>query len=60
MTSMSVTQARAGLADILEDLESGGECVEITRHGKAVAVLVGVEELQRLQALARRAERGCA
>ncbi len=39
MTTMTVSEARAGLPDVL-DRVAGGEEVTITRHGRAVAVVV--------------------
>ena len=48
----SVAEARAHLPSILDEVESGAD-VELTRRGKAVAVVVSVEEYERL-----RTERG--
>ncbi len=48
----SVAEARAQLPSILDEVEAGAE-VELTRRGKAVAVVVSVEEYARL-----RTERG--
>ena len=48
---MTVSEARAALPQILERV-TGGEEVTITRHGKAVAVIVRPDTLR-----ARRAER---
>lgn len=48
-TRYSIADARAHLADIVsEALE--GHSVELTRHGKPVAVVLSVDELQRLRA----------
>ncbi|MFO0695911.1 MAG: type II toxin-antitoxin system Phd/YefM family antitoxin [Polyangiales bacterium] len=44
----SIAEARAHLADIVRDAESG-RSVELTRRGKPVAVVVSVEELERLK-----------
>lgn len=48
----SVAQARAQLPSILDEVAAGAN-VELTRRGKAVAVVVSVEEYERL-----RSERG--
>jgi antitoxin (DNA-binding transcriptional repressor) of toxin-antitoxin stability system len=45
MTSMTVSEARAALPDLLRRVESGEE-VTITRHGRAVAVLVRPDVLR--------------
>jgi prevent-host-death family protein len=43
----SVAEARAKLPKILDEVELGRE-VELTRRGKAVAVVVSVEEYERM------------
>lgn len=45
MSTMSSSEARAGLPEIL-DRVSEGEEITITRHGKAVAVVVRPETLR--------------
>ena len=50
MTSRSVSEARATLPELLDRVEEGEEVV-ITRHGKAVAVVIRPDRLR-----ARRAE----
>jgi antitoxin (DNA-binding transcriptional repressor) of toxin-antitoxin stability system len=45
MTSMTVSEARAALPEVLTRVE-GGEEVTITRHGRAVAVLVRPDALR--------------
>jgi len=45
----SVAEARAQLPSILDQVESGAD-VELTRRGKAVAVMVSIEEYERLRA----------
>jgi prevent-host-death family protein len=45
MTSMSVSEARAALPELLNRVEGGGE-VTITRHGRPVAVLVHPDALR--------------
>jgi prevent-host-death family protein len=51
MVTLTVSEARAGLPDLLTRVEEGEE-ITITRHGRAVAVLVRPDTLR-----ARRAER---
>lgn len=48
MSGVSVAEAKAHLARLLHDVESG-EPVHITRRGRAVAVLVSETEYARLQ-----------
>lgn len=43
----SVAEARANLPKILDEVELGGE-IELTRRGKRVAVVMSVEEYERL------------
>ena len=45
MAHMSVSEARASLPDVLDRVEAGEE-VTITRHGRPVAVVVGVDVLR--------------
>lgn len=45
MTSMTVSEARAALPELLTRVEDGEE-VTITRHGRAVAVLVRPDSLR--------------
>ena len=53
MTGMSrrcsVAEARAQLPSILDEVESGSN-VELTRRGRAIAVVISVEEYERLRA----------
>ena len=51
MTSMSASQARAALPEILDRVTAGEE-VTITRHGRAVAIVVRPDALR-----VRRADR---
>lgn len=46
MASLSVSEARASLPSLLDRVEAGEE-VTLTRHGKAVAVLVRPDVLRR-------------
>jgi prevent-host-death family protein len=54
MATMSISEARAALPDILDRVLAGEE-VTITRHGEAVAVVVRPDALR-----ARRADRALA
>lgn len=45
----SVADARASLPSIIDRVEAGEE-IEVTRHGRPVAVMIAVRELQRLRA----------
>ena len=54
MSSMSVTEARAALPDVLDRVIAGEE-VTITRHGQPVAVIVRPDTMR-----ARRADRALA
>ena len=46
--SYSVADARAHLPDILDDVESGKE-IELTRRGRAVAVVISTEKYEALR-----------
>ncbi len=64
MTTVTISQARASLPDLLTRVEQGDE-ITITRHGRAVAVLARPEVLHRrthvlTENLARIAEFGSA
>jgi antitoxin Phd len=45
----SIAEARDNLPSVVHEVE-GGNRVELTRRGKPVAVLVGIEEFERLAA----------
>ncbi len=49
---LSAAQAKSHLADCLRKAENG-EPVIITRHGKAVAALVGMDRVALVQALTK-------
>ena len=51
MTTMSVAEARNGLADAINRVSYGGERVVFARRGKPVAALVSPEDLNLLQYL---------
>ena len=47
--TISATNARAKLYDILEDVEKLSKRITITSHGKTKAVLVNADELEGLE-----------
>ncbi len=47
--TVSLTEARARLTELLDELEERHEHVVITRHGRAVGVLVSAEEQEALE-----------
>ena len=49
MTTLSIAEARNGLADAINRVSYGGERVIFARRGKPVAVLVSPEDLTLLQ-----------
>jgi prevent-host-death family protein len=49
----SIAEARNQLSRVVHEAEDGGE-VRLTRRGKPVAVVLSMEEFQRLQGAARR------
>jgi prevent-host-death family protein len=49
--SVSVADLRTGLSDAINRAAYGHERVGITRRGKVAAVLISVEDLERLEAL---------
>jgi len=50
-TRIPATEAREKLADILNDVAFRGERVVLERHGKSVAAVVSVEDLELLERL---------
>ncbi|MFJ3824107.1 type II toxin-antitoxin system Phd/YefM family antitoxin [Streptomyces nodosus] len=48
---ISVTHARAELADLINRVVYGGERVVVTRHGKPLVALVSAADLERLAEL---------
>jgi len=48
--AISMTQARAQLADLANRAVYGGERIVLTRHGKPFAALISAEDLARLEA----------
>lgn len=51
MTRLAASAVRDSLGDTLNRVAYRGERIVLERHGKAVAVLVSVEDLARLEAL---------
>lgn len=43
----SIAEAKENLSELVHEVESGS-CVELTRKGKPVAMLIGIEEYGRL------------
>lgn len=50
-SSMSVAELRADLSDAISRAGFGHERIGITRHGKIAAVLIGPEDLEKLEML---------
>ncbi len=50
-TTLPVSMARSNFSDLLNEVLVYGERVVLERHGKAVAALVSVADLDRLEAL---------
>jgi len=51
MTSLSVSEVRQALADLLNRVAYKGERIVIERHGKGLAALVSPEDLALLESL---------
>jgi prevent-host-death family protein len=51
MKSIDASQLRQEIADALDTVAYGGERIAIKRHGKRVAVLVPVDDLELLEAM---------
>ena len=51
MTTLSIAEARNGLAEAINRVNYGGERIVFARRGKPVAALVSAEDLTRLQAI---------
>ncbi len=49
MTTLTIMQARSGLADALNRVCYGGERIQIARRGKPIAALVSADDLETLQ-----------
>ena len=51
MKEVPVTQARADLSNLVNEVVYNHERITLTRHGKALAVLVSPEDAQRLESM---------
>lgn len=51
MTRIAATKARAEFAEIVNKVAFGGERIRLHRHGKDVAAIVPVEDLQLIEDL---------
>ena len=54
MSRMAATALRSHVAETLNRVAYQGERIELERHGKAVAALVSIEDLELLEALENR------
>jgi len=52
-TTLPVSMARKNFSDLVNEVWMYGERIVLERHGKAVAALVSVADLDRLEALGR-------
>ncbi len=48
MSELTVSEARARLADVVDEARTSHQPVFLTRRGRRVAALIGAEELERL------------
>jgi prevent-host-death family protein len=48
MSEMTVTEARARLADVVDEARVGHDPVYLTRRGRRVAAVIDADDLQRL------------
>lgn len=60
MPKMAATALRSHVAETLNRVAYQGERIELERHGKAVAALVSIEDLELLEALEHRIDLGAA
>ena len=51
MTRVATTELRRAFADILSRVAYRGERIAVDRHGKTIAALVSVDDLELLEAL---------
>jgi prevent-host-death family protein len=49
MTVLPFTEARNRLSDLLDEVERTHERIEITRHGRAVAILISPDDLASIE-----------
>ena len=50
-TTLPVSMARSSFSDLLNEVLIYGERIVLERHGKAVAAIVSVADLERLEAM---------
>ncbi|HRZ10598.1 MAG TPA: type II toxin-antitoxin system prevent-host-death family antitoxin [Gemmatimonadales bacterium] len=50
-TTLPVSMARSSFSDLLNEVMVYGERIVLERHGKAVAAIVSVADLERLEAM---------
>jgi prevent-host-death family protein len=50
-TTLPVSMARSSFSDLLNEVLVYGERIVLERHGKAVAAIVSVADLERLEAI---------
>ena len=50
-TEVSVSEARQTFADLVNRVAYGNERITVARHGRSVAAIVPIADLQRLEAL---------
>lgn len=48
MTEMTVTEARARLADVVDEARVGHDPIFLTRRGRRVAAVIDADDLERL------------
>jgi prevent-host-death family protein len=60
MTRIAASEAREKLATILNEVAFGGERILLHRHGKDVAAVVPIEDLELLEALEDKMDLGLA
>lgn len=49
MHSLTVTEVKARLNELVDDVESTHEQIMITKHGRPAAVIIAAEDLESLQ-----------
>lgn len=60
MTELPISAARDHLGEIVSKAEHAQERTVLTRHGKAVAAVISIEDLRELEAAEDRADLGAA
>jgi prevent-host-death family protein len=48
VNEMTVTQARARLADVVDEARTRHDAVYLTRRGRRIAAVIGIDDLERL------------